>query len=184
MNRGRTTRSNREFDLSRGRNNAVRNGSSQRGGNRNSAVRGRGSSRVFAENRTSSMAQSRVNPNARNTQAPNNRPTQSNENNRNVSRGSAQAVPPVNTTRPVAQTVAPSNTAKNFKIKRRSRPTSGNTSARPSNNTATQKSFKSENAAQRSFNAPSFQSTRPMSAPRNYSRPSSGRGSGGRGGRG
>ena len=58
------------------------------------------------------MAQSRVNPNARNTQAPNNRPTQSNENNRNVSRGSAQAVPPVNTTRPVAQTVAPSNTAK------------------------------------------------------------------------
>jgi|GEM_PF-670174 len=184
LNRGRSTRSNREFDLSRGRNNAVRNGSSQRGGDRNSAIRSRGNSRVFAENRTSSMVRSRVNPNVRSTQAPNSRPTQSSENNQNVARKSGQAAPPVNTTRPVAQTVAPSNTAKNFKIKRRSRPTNTATSTRPSNNTATQKSFKSENAAQRSFNRPSFQSTRPMSAPRNYSRPSVGRGSGGRGGRG
>ena len=130
------------------------------------------------------MVQSRVNPNARNTQAPNSRPTQSGENNQNVARKSGRAVPQVNATRPVAQNVAPSNTAKNFKIKRRSRPTNTATSTRPSNNTATQKSFKSENAAQRSFNRPSFQSTRPMSTPRNYSRPSAGRGSGGRGGRG
>jgi len=102
----------------------------------------------------------------------------------NLNRESGRVEPPVNTTRPVAQTVAPSNTAKNFKIKRRSRPTNAATSARPSNNTTTQKSFKSENAAQRSFNTPSFQSTRPMSTPSNYSRPSAGRGSGGRGGRG
>jgi len=102
----------------------------------------------------------------------------------NLNRESGRAAPPVNTTRPVAQTVVSSSTAKNFKIKRRSRATNAATSTRPSNNTATQKSFKSENAAQRSFNAPSFQSTRSMSAPRNYSRPSTGRGSGGRGGRG
>ena len=183
LNRGRSVRTNREFDLSRGRNNAVRNRSSQGVENRNSAVRNRGNSRSFAENRTSSMSQSRVNPSVRNTQASNTRPLQSNENNGNVARRGTQTVPPVNTTRPVAQTVTPSNTAKNFKIKRRSRPTSGTTSARPSSNQATQKSFKSENAAQRSFSTPSFQSTRPMNTPRNYSRPSSGRGSGGRGGR-
>ena len=86
--------------------------------------------------------------------------------------------------RTVVSTESPGNAAKNFKIKRRSRPASTASNTRPSNSSGTQKSFKAENAAQRSFSRPSFQRVTPMSSPRNYSRPASGRGSGGRGGRG
>ena len=71
----------------------------------------------------------------------------------------------------------------NFKIKRRNRPNNSTAHARPTS-PKRQKAVKVENANQRSFNRPSFQNTRPMSSPRNYSRPSAGRGSVGRGGRG
>ena len=89
----------------------------------------------------------------------------------------------VSSSRPTAQNSRPSNAAKNFKIKRRSRPNNSSEKTRPTSPNK-QRSIKAENANQRSFNRPSFQNTRPMSSPRNYSRPSAGRGSVGRGGRG
>lgn len=194
LSRGRTARSSREFDLNRGRNEAVRNRGTQNVNNRNSAVRTRGNSRVFGENRTSSMVSSRVNPNARMTQEQYTRPTQESgvrptegyQNRSNPeARANVQSTAQNSAVRPTVESSKPSNAAKNFKIKRRNRPAASTASnSRPSNNAGVQKSFKAENAAERSFNRPSFQSTTPMSAPRNYSRPSSGRGSGGRGGRG
>ena len=108
---------------------------------------------------------------------------------RPASRPSAQSVAREGTSRPSGQNVAPRNAAKNFKIKRRSRPSNNASASRPTNtkpvnNKGTKKSFKRQNTTQRSFNRSSFQNSRPMSAPRIYSRPSSARGSGGRGGRG
>jgi len=167
LNRGRTTQSRQSFDLNRGRNSAVRSRTGQSSNRINRAVRSRGNS----------MVRSRFNPNVR--------PTQS----RPASRPSAQTVAREGASRPNGQNVAPSNAAKNFKIKRRSRPSNNASASRPANakpvnNKGTKKSFKRQNTTQRSFNRSSFQNSRPMSAPRNYSRPSSGRGSGGRGGRG
>ena len=170
LNRGRgsndyrrTSRlSNRgEFDLNRGRNTAVRN-------NR-SVVRGNG-------NQSSSMVRSRYNPNNRggvnsNVGLPN-----------GAAKRNSKPVA-VSTSRPTAQNSSPSNAAKNFKIKRRSRPNNSTANSRPTS-PKKPKAVKAENANQRSFNRPSFQNSRPMSSPRNYSRPSAGRGSVGRGGRG
>jgi hypothetical protein len=193
LDRGRTVRSNREFDLNRGRNEAVRNNTTQQSRVRNSAVRNGRNARNFAENRSGSIVQSRVNPSARMAQQSNTRPaeqstTRPNEGTVVRTNPSARTNPAVtvqnSASRPVASTESPSNAAKNFKIKRRSRPASTASNTRPSNSSGTQKSFKAENAAQRSFSRPSFQSVTPMSSPRNYSRPASGRGSGGRGGRG
>ena len=182
LNRGRTASASREFDLNRGRNAAVRNRSAYQRTAGNSAVRNRENSSVFAKSRANSVAGTRVNPNARETRNFNSRPVAQNGANPGARPQGASTTQNSNT-RPSGQVAAPSNAAKNFKIKRRSRPQGTANNTRPSNNSGTQKSFKAENASQRSFNRPSFQSTRPMSTPRNYSRPS-GRGSGGRGGRG
>ena len=183
LNRGRSVSSGREFDLNRGRNAAVRNRSAYQRTEGNSAVRNRENSSVFSKSRANSVASTRVNPNARERRNFNARPVAENGTN-TAARPQGTSTNQGSNARPSAQSAAPSNAAKNFKIKRRSRPASTATNTRPSNNSGTQKSFKAENASQRSFNRPSFQSTRPMSAPRNYSRPTSGRGSGGRGGRG
>jgi len=182
INRGRTASTRREFDLNRGRNAAVRNRSTYQRTAGNSAVRNRENSSVFAKSRANSVASTRVNPNARETRNFNSRPVAQNGTNPGARPQGASTTQSSNT-RPSGQAAVPSNAAKNFKIKRRSRPQGTANNARPSTNSGTQKSFKAENASQRSFNRPSFQSTRPMSTPRNYSRPS-GRGSGGRGGRG
>ncbi len=192
LNRGRTARSSREFDLNRGRNAAVRNRAAYQNTDGNSAIRGRENTSVFARSRANSVAESRVNPNARGSLVRSTRPTQQNgvrpseayvNESNSSTRSQGQSTDQSGVSRPSIASTAPSNTAKNFKIKMRSRPANTTSNTRPSNNSGTQNSFKAENAGQRSFNRPSFQSPRPMSMPNNYSRPS-GRSSGGRGGRG
>ena len=192
LNRGRTARSSREFDLNRGRNAAVRNRAAYQRTDDNSAIRGRENTSVFEKNRANSVAALRVNPNARGAQERNTRPTQQNgvrpseayvNESNSSTRPQGQSTNQNTESRPSVASTAPSNAAKNFKIKRRSRPANTASNTPPSSNSGTQKSFKAENAAQRSFNRPSFQNSRPMSGPSNYSRPS-GRSSGGRGGRG
>ena len=158
-NNGYTTianrgRSNQDRFVSRGRSDR-----SNRGTREQSSLRGRSNTRPAA------------------TYASNTRPT-------SKPNSSNQAVRPSNNARPAAQSTAPSSAAKNFKIKRRSRPSNTAANTRPTNNSGTKKTFKSQNSTQRSFNRPTFQNSRPMSTPRNYSRPSSGRSYGGRGGRG
>jgi hypothetical protein len=181
LNRGRSARANRAFDLNRGRNAAARNRATRQSGVRNSAVRSRVNSRVNPNARSSRMSRTRpVGQNNTRPAAPyasNTRPT-------SKPNSSNQAVRPSSNARPAAQSTAPSSTAKNFKIKRRSRPSNTAANTRPTNNSGTKKTFKSQNSTQRSFNRPTFQNSRPMSTPRNYSRPSSGRNYGGRGGRG